>query len=112
LLLEQLQGVTDRLPRHAEHPAELFLPDTLTGGERAIGDCLDQPLIGTVDQRRLRLERLQRIPSFEFRIQRTAYEVTRQTAPGEVRKAPRQQLVDVAAHSGYIRRLLRRCVIE
>ena len=75
LLFEQLQGVTDRLPRHAEHPAELFLPDTLTGGERAIGDRLDQPLIGTVDQRRLRLERLQRIPLFEFRIQCSVYRV-------------------------------------
>ena len=109
LLLEQLQGVTDRLPRHAEHPAELFLPETLTRGERAIGDRLDQPLIGTVDQRRLRLERLQRIPL--IRIQNSS--VPRMKLPVKLHrvksaKAPRQQLVDMAAHSGNIGRLLRR----
>ena len=57
LLLEQLQGMADRLARHTEHPAELFLADTLAGGECAIGNCLDQPLIGAVDQRRLWVER-------------------------------------------------------
>ena len=60
LLLEQLQGMTDRLARHAEHPAELFLADALAGRERAIGNRLDQPLIRAVDQRRLGIERLQR----------------------------------------------------
>ena len=49
LLLEQLQGMANRLARHPKHPAELFLADTLTGGERAISNRLDQPLIGTVD---------------------------------------------------------------
>ncbi len=57
LLLEQLQGMADRLARHTEHPAKLFLADALAGGERAIGNRLDQPLIGTVDQRRLWVER-------------------------------------------------------
>ena len=60
LLFEQLQGMTNRLARHAQHLAEFFLADTLAGGERAIGNGLDQPLIGTVDQRRLGVERLQR----------------------------------------------------
>ncbi len=57
LLLEQLQGMADRLARHTEHPAELFLADTLAGGKRAVGNRLDQPLIGAVDQRRLWVER-------------------------------------------------------
>ena len=57
LLLEQLQGMADRLARHTEHPAELFLADTLAGSECAIGNRLDQPLIGAVDQRRLWVER-------------------------------------------------------
>ena len=56
LLLEQLQGMADRLARHTEHPAELFLADTLAGGKRAVGNRLDQPLIGAVDQRRLWVE--------------------------------------------------------
>jgi hypothetical protein len=51
--------VTDRLPRHAERTAQLFLADALAGGERAVRDRLDQPLVGTVDKRRLRVERLQ-----------------------------------------------------
>ena len=33
--------MADRLARHAEQPAELFLADTLAGGERAIGNRLD-----------------------------------------------------------------------
>jgi hypothetical protein len=32
--------------------ADLVLADALAGGERAIGDRFDQPLIGAVDQRR------------------------------------------------------------
>ena len=59
LLLEHPQSMADRLARYAEHPAELFLPDTLAGGERAIGNRFDQPLISAVDQRWLRIERLQ-----------------------------------------------------
>jgi hypothetical protein len=39
---------------------ELRLADALAGGEGAVGDRLDQPLIGAVDQRRFRIERLQR----------------------------------------------------
>lgn len=59
LLLEQLQGMADRLARHAEHPAELLLADTPAGGGRTIRYRLDQPLIGAVDQRRFGVERLQ-----------------------------------------------------
>jgi hypothetical protein len=59
LLFEQLQGMADRLARHAEHPAELFLANTLAGGQCAIGNRLDQPLIGAVDQGWLGVERLQ-----------------------------------------------------
>jgi hypothetical protein len=45
LLLEQLQRVTNRLARHAERTAQLFLADALAAG--------------AVDKRRLRVERLQ-----------------------------------------------------
>ena len=41
LLLEQLQSMADRLARHAQHSAKLFLADALAGGERAIGDRLN-----------------------------------------------------------------------
>src|SRR5690242_17199876 len=59
LLLEQLQRVADRLPRHPERTAEFFLADALSGGECAVGDRRDQPLVSPVDQRRLRIKRLQ-----------------------------------------------------
>ena len=58
LLLEQLQRVADWLPRHTKGAAQLLLADALPGGERAVGDRFDQLLIGTVDQCRLRVERL------------------------------------------------------
>src|ERR1700730_12763665 len=69
LLLEQLQRMADWLARHTEHPAELFLADRLAGGAGPVGNRLDQPLIGAVDQRRLGIEGLQRgTHKFEFGI--------------------------------------------
>ena len=59
LLLEHLQRVADGLPRHPKCTAELFLPDALPGSKRAVGNRLNQPLIGAVDQRRLQIERSQ-----------------------------------------------------
>ena len=59
LLLEHLQRVADGLPRHPKRTAELFLPDALPGSKRAVGNRLNQPLIGAVDQRRLQIERPQ-----------------------------------------------------
>ena len=56
LLLEQLQRVADRLPRNAKGAAQLLLADALPGGERAVGNRLDQLLISTVDQCRLGVE--------------------------------------------------------
>jgi hypothetical protein len=67
LLLQQLQRVADRLPLNPERASELFLPDPLPGGERAVGDRRDQPLVGLVDQRRLRVERLHAHPEFGIR---------------------------------------------
>ena len=63
--------MADRLARHAKHAAKLFLADPLAGSQSAIGDCLDQLLIGAVDQRRLGVERLQQgTDYFEFGIPR------------------------------------------
>jgi hypothetical protein len=94
--------MADRLARHAEHPAELFLADALARGERAIGDRLDQSLIGAVDQRRLVVERLQRrdpaILNSEFYV--TASRVPRQTAPDERRRSPRGSGPTVVALPG------------
>ena len=50
--------MADRLPRYAEGPAEFFLTNALSRGKRAVGDCLDQPLVGPIDQGRLRIKRL------------------------------------------------------
>ncbi len=62
LLLEHPQSVADRLARYAEPSTELLLSEALARSERAVGNRFDQPLIGAVDQRRLRIERLQAIP--------------------------------------------------
>jgi len=81
LPFEQLQGMTDRLARHTEHPAELFLANALAGRKRAIGNRLDQPLISSVNQRRLGVERFQRIThSLNSELQSTTFKIPRQTA--------------------------------
>ena len=56
--------MADRLSRHAEGTAEFFLADALPGGERAVGDRLDQPLVGPIDQRRLGIKRLHPLAVF------------------------------------------------
>ena len=70
LLLEQLQRVTDRLTRHTERSAQLFLTNPLIRGERAAGDCLDQLFVGAIDQCRLWVKKLHErtplIPNSEF----------------------------------------------
>jgi hypothetical protein len=53
-----LQRVADRLPRYAKRAAQLYLTDALPGGERAVGDRLDQLFVGAVGQCRLGVERL------------------------------------------------------
>src|SRR5439155_14897923 len=69
LLLEQLQRVADWLPRYAKGAAQLLLADALPGGERAVGNRLDQLLIGAVDQCRLGVEMLDPgTAAYEFRI--------------------------------------------
>ena len=69
LLLEQLQRMADWLPRHAKGAAQLLLADALPGGERGVRDRLDQLLIGTVDQCRLKVEMLHPdTAAFEFGI--------------------------------------------
>src|ERR1700730_5710531 len=60
--------MADRLSRHSEGTAELFLADTLPGGERAIGNRLDQLLVGPVDQCRLGVKGLHPLSVAEFRI--------------------------------------------
>jgi hypothetical protein len=44
------------------------LADALPGGERAVSNCSDKPLVGPVDQRRLRIKRLQLLIYLEFGI--------------------------------------------
>ena len=67
LLLEQLQCMADRLSRDTERATELLLPKTLPRGERAIGNRLDQSLIGAIDQGGLKFDRLHQARS-EFGI--------------------------------------------
>jgi hypothetical protein len=67
LLLEQLQCMADRLSRDTERATELLLPDALPRGERPIGNCLDQSLVGAIDQGGLKSNRLHQARS-EFGI--------------------------------------------
>src|SRR3954471_23875521 len=53
LVLQQLKGVTDGLPRHAKPLSQFFLAYAAAGRQAAVGDGFHKPIIYLVNQNRL-----------------------------------------------------------
>ncbi len=54
--MQKVQGVADRLTRHAELVRKLVLPDAMARWQRTVGDPVEDTRIDLIDQVRGRLK--------------------------------------------------------